>query len=134
MQVHMMYAPIYCELGTPDLNILNYQMQKTFSIVYFQFKSVLHTHSTELVVMDSKIVVFVCMFVAMLMFQCACADPLRDQLPDTSGLFFGKRSSHPNMNNLLFGRRSYPVEDFEDARKICRAVLATCARWGLEEN
>ena len=31
--------------------------------------------------------------------------PLEDQLPEDTGLFFGKRSSHnPNFNNLLFGR------------------------------
>jgi len=32
--------------------------------------------------------------------------PLDEQLPDTTGLFFGKRA-HPDMNTLLFGRRSY---------------------------
>ena len=85
--------------------------------------------------MQTKIlVIFASILAAMLVFQCACADPLRDQLPDTTGLFFGKRGSHPNMNNLLFGRRSYPIEDLDDARRVCRAVQATCARWGLDEN
>ena len=97
----------------------------------FHFSSVFYPPQ---LIMQTKIVILATILAAMLVFQCACADPLRDQLPDTTGLFFGKRGSHPNMNNLLFGRRSYPIEDLEDARKVCRAVQATCARWGLDEN
>lgn len=53
-----------------------------------------------------------------------------------AGLFFGKRASHPNLNNLLFGRRSYGQLKnkilHEDARRICRNVVAMCS--GLAEN
>ncbi|KAI0221842.1 hypothetical protein LSAT2_026902 [Lamellibrachia satsuma] len=64
-------------------------------------------------------------------------EPLEDQLPDTTGLFFGKRSSNPNLNNLLFNRRSYSQArpgkfSLADARRVCRTVRVTCARWGVD--
>lgn len=62
-------------------------------------------------------------------------DSVADQLPDTTGLFFGKRS-HPNMNGLLFGKRNMDQDKFdaEEARQVCKAVQVTCEKWGLGEK
>ncbi len=54
-----------------------------------------------------------------------------------SGLFFGKRASHPNLNNLLFGRRSYGLQSklmHEDVRRVCRTVVPVCSKYVLEEE
>merc|ERR1712105_186401 len=56
--------------------------------------------------MDTKLTILVSVLTFILLLGCVCSAPLDEQLPDTTGLFFGKRS-HPNMNSLLFGRRSY---------------------------
>ena len=82
----------------------------------------------------------VCLSVAMV---CAGVDavPLEDQqLPDTTGLFFGKRAAHPNMNNLLFGRRSYTAQlegaklTADDAQYICKSIRTTCNKWGIYDD
>jgi len=58
------------------------------------------------------------------------AAALDDQLPDTTGLFFGKRGPHPNMNNLLFGRRSLLAGmSPEEAQYICKAVRSSCDKY-----
>lgn len=67
------------------------------------------------------------------------AAALEDQLPDTTGLFFGKRAAHPNMNNLLFGRRSsYATRpmliDRPLTEDICKAVRVTCAKLALDDE
>ena len=59
-----------------------------------------------------------------------------------SGLFFGKkRASHPNMNNLLFGRRSSYASDangqqtrgLERAYALCMNIKKTCESLALTE-
>nr|QUP52016.1 SIFamide [Urechis unicinctus]QUP52029.1 FFamide [Urechis unicinctus] len=89
--------------------------------------------------MDSRVMMMSLVtlsLVACLLVNQVTAEPLEDQLPETSGLFFGKRSSHPNMNNLLFGRRSYAQLaaklQMEEAREFCQTVKEQCARVGLE--
>jgi len=67
------------------------------------------------------------------------AAALDDQLPDTTGLFFGKRATHPNMNNLLFGRRSYASRPLLTDRlpltdDICKAVQITCSKLALLDD
>ena len=74
------------------------------------------------------------------------AAPLDDQLPDTTGLFFGKRApSHPNMNNLLFGHRSLVdslaaaasgqrAMSAEEAGYVCKAVRASCEKYRMWEE
>lgn len=51
---------------------------------------------------------------------------LEDQLPDTNGLFFGKRFSHPHQNNLLFGKR---VDDYKISvlQQLCTNVQEICS-------
>ena len=89
--------------------------------------------------MDAKLLVFALATSCLLLLSQVTCEPLEDQLPDTTGLFFGKRASHPNMNNLLFGRRSSYDQlaakmTLEDARKICRNVQKTCDAWGVMED
>ena len=59
-----------------------------------------------------------------------------------SGLFFGKkRASRPNMNNLLFGRRSSYASDangqqsrgLERAYALCMNIKKTCESLALTE-
>jgi hypothetical protein len=82
---------------------------------------------------------------------------LDDLLPDTTGLFFGKRASHLNMNNLLFGNRFN--EDAiafnkllpgvssvlgaaargrelreKEAELVCRAVRRSCEKYRLWDD
>lgn len=79
--------------------------------------------------METKIVVLATILCTMLVLSQVSAAPLEDQLPDTTGLFFGKRN-HPNMNNLLFGRRSNEY----DARRMCKYVESVCSRWGVNDE
>lgn len=65
------------------------------------------------------------------------AAALEDQLPDTTGLFFGKRAAHPNMNNLLFGRRSFSQRQLLDrplTEDVCRAVHISCSKQRLDDD
>lgn len=74
--------------------------------------------------------------VSLVIRSSTAAPPLDDQLPDTTGLFFGKRAFHPNMNNLLFGKRNYGAGQQptpEEAIYVCKSVKATCARMGLDD-
>lgn len=58
------------------------------------------------------------------------------------GLFFGKkRASHPNMNNLLFGRRSYGADalrvapsNMERAYALCMNIKKTYESLGLQDD
>ncbi len=91
--------------------------------------------------MDTKIIVLASLLCGALIVCHVAGEPLEDKLPDTTGLFFGKRGSHPNMNNLLFGRRSYSgkvgaskVVDVDEAREACRVAAQTCSRWGFYDN
>jgi len=55
---------------------------------------------------------------------------LDDQVADSTGLSLDKRGSHPNMNNLLFGRRSLLAGMTpEEAQYICKAVHTSCAKY-----
>ena len=60
----------------------------------------------------------------------------------STGLFFGKkRASHPNMNNLLFGRRSSYASDangqqsrgLERPYALCMNIKKTCESLALTE-
>ena len=69
------------------------------------------------------------------------AAALEDQLPDTTGLFFGKRAAHPNMNNMLFGRRSgYVTRQMLLQRppalneELCKAIRIACAKLALSDE
>jgi hypothetical protein len=65
------------------------------------------------------------------------AAALEDQLPDTTGLFFGKRAAHPNMNNLLFGRRSFSSRQLMErplTEDVCKAVHISCSKLGLNDD
>lgn len=67
----------------------------------------------------------------------AGAAALEDQLPDTTGLFFGKRAAHPNMNNLLFGRRSLTPRQLLDrplTEDVCRAVHISCSKLQRDDD
>merc|ERR1712004_390787 len=94
------------------------------------FPRIIMTHSITLVIFSSVIS-------CLLLLSTVSAEPLEDQLPDTTGLFFGKRASHPNMNNLLFGRRS-SYENLGDreltmkqAQRICENVQKSCVAYGI---
>merc|ERR1712137_288821 len=93
---------------------------------------------TQAAGMDTKLVIIATFLCSVLVMYSVTGDPLEDQLPDTTGLFFGKRASHPNLNNLLFGRRSYGQLKnkilHEDARRICRNVVAMCSGLAVEDN
>jgi hypothetical protein len=95
----------------------------------------------------------VCIFFLLAVPQMTNAAALEDQLPDTTGLFFGKRGLHPNMNNLLFGRRSSMASSAaagagpagrppmalerlneQEARNVCRAIRDTCSKLALDDE
>lgn len=79
------------------------------------------------------LLVVLCFTISLVLRSSVAAPALDDQLPDTTGLFFGKRAFHPNMNNLLFGRRSFGQPTPEEAQYICKSVKTTCARLGLDD-
>ena len=88
--------------------------------------------------METRVLIiatFFCVVLALTQVMCAS---LEERLPENTGLFFGKRS-HPNMNNLLFGRRSWepPYADkptVENTRQVCRKILERCERLGVLDN
>jgi len=84
-----------------------------------------------------------CLFLLASVLKTTSAAALEDQLPDTTGLFFGKRGTHPNMNNLLFGRRSSEAAAHQlvldrlredEARQVCKAVRITCSKLALDDD
>ena len=87
--------------------------------------------------MEAKLAAMLACVAFVCLARLVTSEPLEDQLPDTTGLFFGKRSSNPNLSSLLFNRRSYSQPQpgkfsMADARRVCRTVQLTCARWGLD--
>jgi hypothetical protein len=81
----------------------------------------------------ASLLVVLCLAISLVLRSSVAAPALDDQLPDTTGLFFGKRAFHPNMNNLLFGKRSYGQPTPEETQYICRSVKNTCVRLGLDD-
>ena len=88
---HCQNPPPFPGIGPFDYHII------ILYLIFFPFRSIMKYLRMILVV------VFVSLLT--LYVQQTEALPLEDQLPEDTGLFFGKRSSHnPNFNNLLFGR------------------------------
>lgn len=60
---------------------------------------------------------------------------MEDHPPADSGLFFGKRAN-PNMNNLLFGRRSSldPRKVVQATDEFCKNAVTACSNWADRMN
>ena len=81
--------------------------------------------------MEAKLVIFAGILSVILAISHVSAQPIADdRIPDETGLFFGKRRHmNPNVNNLLFGRRSSSLLSPDDVKHVCKSVISTCVNW-----